>query len=330
MTSPAANEAPAARTWVLVLNYQGEEHIAQCLDSLRRQEIPAGGVRCVVIDNASDDGSLEIVRRDFPEFELIESGRNLGFAGGNNLGIREAMRAGAEYVALLNMDTRVHPRWLRELIEVAEDAPDAGLLGARIHSADGSRVEFDGRQFDPVTTSGGYADRPPGDDAERFQPAAYACGAAVLMRTRALAEVGLLDESFFTYHEDVELSLRCWLYGYRVLNVANAVVYHRLGGAGAGTRYRDFMGSRNLVLTLLKLYDGRAWQTHGATLLSHFLSSQEPDRFAAVCSALFHAPAALRHRRALRRRARISFSEALEKIAASRIESGAKPDPLLQ
>ncbi len=288
---------PGARSWVVILNYQGRDHLADCLESVRRQQQPAGGARVLVVDNGSDDGSTAVVPKRYPEFELVSSAVNLGYAGGNNLGIRRALEAGAEYVALLNMDTRVDPGWLRLLVEKADATPRAALLGARILSADGSMVEFDGDCFDPVTTSGGYADYPVSRRSRPTGPAAYACGAGMLMRASCLAEVGLLDETFFAYHEDVELSLRCWLHGYEVLNVAEAVVHHSVGGAGAGVPFRDFMGTRNLTLTLAKLYDAASWRSHGQALAGNLLRAEDRARAGAVLAALFDMPTALRRRR---------------------------------
>lgn len=297
------------RTWLIVLTYQGREHIGECLSSVGRQEEPPGGVKCLVIDNDSRDGTPELVRDAFPDLEVIRNPRNLGFAAGNNVGIRLAMAAGAEYVALLNMDTQVDPGWLTELVAAADSDPRAALIGARIHTADGRRVEFDGLQFDPVTTAGGYANRPPRPEAANAQRAAYACGAGVLLRLDVLASIGLLDESFFAYHEDVELSLRAQICGYSVLNVPTAVVYHLGGGAGIGSRFRGFMGLRNLTLTLVKLYDASSWNANGWALADLFLDGDSPERLEAFCSALFRFPEALEARRRLRRLSRRSYSE---------------------
>lgn len=309
MTEPRS-DPEGARTWLVVLNYQGGEHVAACLESVARQAEPPGGARLLVVDNASTDGSRERIERDFPGVELVAAERNLGYAGGNDLGIRRAMEAGAEYVALLNMDATVDPHWLVRLVEEADRHPDAALLGCRVYSADGREVEFDGASFDPVTTSGGYADREPGrEDDSGVREAAYACGAGLLMRAAALAEVGLFDETFFAYHEDVELSLRCRLAGWRVLNVADARIYHARGGSRAGERFRSFMGTRNMVLTWLKLLDAKAWRRHGDQLLGHLLDPGSPERAEAALGALLEAPAALARGRELRRAARIRYSE---------------------
>ena len=312
MRSPADAEGAAGRdprTWLIILSYEGRDQIGACLDSVRQQHEPDGGVRCLVADNASRDGTAGLVRDRYPDFDLVENPRNLGFSAGNNAGIRLAMATGAEYVALLNMDCRVDPGWLRELVAVADAHPEAALVGARIHTADGRLVEFDGRQFDPVTTAGGYANRPPRPEPERARSAAYACGAGVLMRLEALAKIGLFHESFFAYHEDVELSLRAQLCGYSVLNATGAVVHHRGGGAGMGPGFRGFMGLRNLSLTLAELYDGSSWRAHGPALADLFLAGDSPEPLQSLCSALFHFPEALRARRRLKRLARRSYSE---------------------
>jgi len=306
---PASPRPSPPRTWLIVLTYEGRDLIGPCLESVARQEEPSGGVRCLVVDNASQDGTAALVRETHPGIEVVENGRNLGFAAGNNVGIRLALAAGAEYVALLNMDARVDPGWLRELVMVADANPHAALVGARIHTADGRLVEFDGGQFDPITTAGGYAHRPPRPEPPEPQPAAYACGAAVLMRSSVLAEIGLLRESFFAYHEDVELSLRAQLCGHTVLHAPGAVVYHQSGGAGMGTGFRSFMGLRNLSLTLAELYDGPSWRANGPALADLFLGQEATWPLESLLTGLFEAPRALAQRRRLKALQQRSYSE---------------------
>lgn len=300
----------SARTRVVVLNYRGGDHIAACLASLQTMRSPPGGHECVVVDNASDDGSVEIVQDRFPNVEIVENEVNLGYVGGNNRGIRDALDTGADYVAVLNVDAQVEEGWLDALVRQADEAENAAILGSLILSEDGTEVEFDGRQFDPVTTSGGYADRPV-EDGEREAPpreVPYACGAAMLLRAEALREVGLFDPVFFAYHEDVDLAIRCWLSGWRVMLVPGSVVRHARGGAGAGVGFRDFMGGRNSVLTILKTFDGHSWERHAEALLGHFLMTDDELRRRAALTALHRAPEILRHRRHLMKRAERSYS----------------------
>ncbi len=305
-------------TWVQVLNYQGSNCLAACLDSLLEREDPLGRVRLVVVDNASTDGSREMLARLYPQVEVVQSTWNRGYAAGNNLGLRQALEARADYAFLLNMDARVAPSCLRRLVDVAQQRPEAALLGATLYTADGERVEFDGRQFDPVLTAGGYADTPRRPGAEsRVNRAAYACGAAMLIRLDVSRQVGLFSETFFAYHEDVELSLRARLFGHEVLTVSDAVVYHARGGAGAGERFRDFMGTRNMLLTLLEVYDRASWISNAEALFDHFLGRHsDAMRSAALLAALSAAPSVLRQRRRIRAVGRKSYRQVVAALAA--------------
>jgi len=301
-------------TWVQVLNYNGLHCVGKCLESLEAAHPPPGEVRLVVVDNGSEDGSLELLHKDFPEIEIIQSDRNLGFAGGNNLGLRKALAERADYAILVNMDAQVAPDCLIRLVEVADDNPRAVLVGATICTEDGERIEFDGSQFDPVLTAGGYLDalrseQPPEKEAKT---AAYACGAGMLMRLETLREIGLFSETFFAYHEDVELALRTRLFGYEVLNVPDALVYHVRGGAGAGVEFRDFMGARNLLLTLMKLYDRSSWRRNHHALIDHFLGGTYPQRAQVLLASLSRAPTMFRQRRRLRDRADRTYSQILD------------------
>lgn len=249
----------------------------------------------VVVDNASTDASVEMLEEGYPWVELVRCPRNLGYAAGNNEGLRRELARETEFVALLNMDTRVDPEWLVQLVGAAEEHPDGALFGATLLSWDGKTLEFDGRQFDPVTTSGGYA-RSGAPESPRTRRAAYACGAGMLARTECLRRVGLFEERFFAYHEDVELSLRCWRHGHPVFNVGAAKIFHRGGGAGAGSRLRDFLGTRNMVLTWLLHYDESSWAENWGALLGNVLDADSPERVAAALASSFEAHRMLRRR----------------------------------
>jgi GT2 family glycosyltransferase len=136
------------------------------------------------------------------------------------------------------------------------------------------------------------------------------------MRLEAIQTIGMFSPYFFAYHEDVELALRCRLFGYEVLCAPSAMVFHSRGGAGAGNRFRDFMGTRNLVLTLLKIYDRETWRENSAALMGHFAAPADGQRFQAALAAFFDAPAALRDRRRLRRKALRRYSDILDDLAS--------------
>lgn len=304
------------RTQALVLNYRGGDFLIRCIESLKRAESPRGGFGILVIDNDSDDDSIAHLRSAFPDSEVLETGRNVGYAGGNNAGIRAALGAGTdtEYVAIVNMDLEVHPLWLRELVDAADQNRDAAILGSRVLTGDGRLVEFDGRQFDPVTTSGGYSYSPASSSETTAYEAPYACGAALLLRLGMLRETGLFDPSFFAYHEDVDLALRCWLRGFRVLQVPTSIVYHAGGGSGAGSTFRDFMGGRNSLLTVAKIFDRRAWKRYGEALTRHFFPDGDPERIRASLAAFHTLPRTLRYRRHLSSRTQTPYSRVMRSL----------------
>lgn len=235
---------------VLIVNWNGRHHLEACLPSVLRSRYPH--VRVQVIDNGSQDGSQAWMQEAYPQVGLYAAGHNLGFAAANNIGIRAAMAEGAAYVALLNNDTRVEPEWLDALVAAAEAHPDAAICQARQRTWDGSqeiRFHFIPQWGEAETEFTALA-RP---GAPR--PTAFASGCAMLLRCAALEQIGLLDARYFMYVEDVDLTLRAWIAGYAALDVAEAVVYHRLTSSPSTQPQRMFWGYRNQLTTLLKLYE---------------------------------------------------------------------------
>jgi GT2 family glycosyltransferase len=236
---------------VIVLNYNGRRYLDACLESLSAQELD-GGFEVLLVDNASADGSAAHVRRDYPSVRVIESPANLGFAGGNNLGIE---RARGEHLVLLNNDTRVRSGWLRALVEAAQRAPDVGAVTSKlvfmarpdtIQNA-GSLVLTDGSGGDRGT---GEPDRGQYDSREEVFAA---CGCATLLTRRMLDDVGLLDSTFFVYYEDTDLSWRMRLRGWRVVYEPAAVVEHvHAGTSGEWSPFFTFHVDRNRLFMILK------------------------------------------------------------------------------
>lgn len=241
---------------VVTLNYNGKEHLEACFESLRALDYPRDRYRIVCVDNASADGSPDFVRARFPDVRLIESGGNLGFAGGCNLGARESE---AEYIAFVNNDARVDPGWLRALVAAIHGDPETVCASAKILDWEGETVDFVGGHLN----FHGFA-RQPHWRAEVEEglydqpgPLLFACGGAMLIRRDVFLEVGGFDDDYFMFFEDVDLGWRLWLLGYRVVFVPEAVIYHRHhGSAGKLTSYRRyFLYERNALWTIIKNYD---------------------------------------------------------------------------
>jgi len=237
---------------VIVINWNGKHHLERCLSSVLQQTYP--NFEVVLVDNASTDGSVEFVRERFPGVRIIRNEENLGFAAGDNVAIRTTR---GDYVATLNNDTQVDPRWLEELVSAAEADPKVGMCASKmlfLHQPDiinstGISLDKAGIAWD---RRGGEPDQDTGiEPIEVFGP----CAGAALYRRRMLEEVGLFDQDFFAYLEDVDLAWRARLMGWRCLYVPTARVYHIHSATGLeGSPFKNHLLGRNKVWTIIKNY----------------------------------------------------------------------------
>lgn len=304
----------AVTVTVIVLNRDGRGFLETCLTSIQAQDVD-GGCRTVLVDNGSTDGSAGFVRDRFPEIEVIETGRNLGFAGGNNAGLR---RASTPFVLLLNNDTRMRPGCLQALLAAAETSPAVGAVQAKLVFQDrpgvlqstGTLLLSDGSAGDR-----GFGEPDDGRFAQREEVFA-ACGAASLYSREALAEVGLLDESFFLYYEDTDLSWRLRLAGWKVLYEPAAVVEHaHAGTTGADSALMRFHADRNRLLMVLKNAPwGFVWSSYrslGARAAGAGGETKGHPRERVLTSFLWHVPGALAGRARIRSRRRVPDQDVL-------------------
>ena len=212
------------RAAIVVLNFNGRRHLAGCFESLRALDYPADRLSAILVDNGSDDGSLEEMRSSHSWVRRVENGRNLGFSVGCNQGAEQAGEA--EVVVFLNNDMRVEPDWLRELVAplargecVATTAKLLSWDGKKMNSAGG------GMNFHGIGIQHGYMENPAaGHDVPRRT--LFACGGAMAMRREAFLDLGGFDPEFFAYYEDVDLGWRSWVLGHEVHYVPSAVCYH--------------------------------------------------------------------------------------------------------
>ncbi len=224
--------------FAVVLNWNGGDDTLAALASLE-------GVEAICVDNGSSDGSDRAVEERFPDVELIRTGTNLGFAGGNNAGIRRALERGADWVLLLNNDAVAEPGLAGALARAASARPDAGLLACKVLFADGRGVQYAGAR---VIAWLGYSGRARTSGATGDVDRAD--GAAMAVSRAAVERAGLLDEELFAYAEDVEWSLRIRAAGLAVVYVDDAVVRHKGsastgGGASTSNLYYD---TRNTIV----------------------------------------------------------------------------------
>ena len=233
---------------VVILNYNSQDDTLACLDALRAAH---GGERRVwVVDNASTDGSEEVIPFALRQNEVwLETGANLGYAGGNNAGIREAMAWGADYLLILNPDCRVRPDFLLPLVRGLEALPKAGMACPLVIDAESGRIQSLGGEVSLWT--GHCARRLYGLPAEQAGQARWSVvdfphGACVLIKREMLEDIGLLNEAYFLYYEDVELGLRAARESWQSLAIPQSRVLH---GDTTERGSRDpvvcFYGTRN-------------------------------------------------------------------------------------
>ena len=266
----------------VVLNWNGGEDTLNALASL-------DGIPTICVDNGSTDGSDLLVEERFPQVELLRTGANLGFAGGNNVGIRRALGRGADWVLLLNNDAAAEPGLMEALERAAAVRPDAGLLACTILSEDGKSVQFAGASFDARL---GYSGRVATQWPDRVRDIGRADGAALAVSRTAVERAGLLDESLFMYVEDVDWSLRVWSAGFAVVLVPDARVRHRGSGStgGSASTTNLYYDTRNTIVVSERhapLPRGLGALRRGVVVGAHLAqAATHPSRAAAVRAVL--------------------------------------------
>ena len=260
---------PLPSVTVLLVNHNGAHHLPPCLDSLAQLDYPRARVEVLVVDNASTDGSRELLRDDYPWVRLLALDENRGFAGGNNAG---AAASGSDCIALLNTDMRVERSWLRRLVAAYDPAAGYACVAGVILDWDGERLDFAEGAVDYYGMGAQLGFGRALEDVEipRDRDLLFACGGAMLIDRRVFLELGGFDETYFAYFEDVDLGWRLWLAGYRVRLADDARVLHRHHGATAGVplHQRRVLYERNALRTLVKnLDDLNLWPLLAAALL---------------------------------------------------------------
>lgn len=213
---------------VIILNYNGQQYLKELFDSLNKTAYPVQDWQIFFIDNASADQSLAWMKKYQPACRFIANQKNLGFAEGNNVGLKAALKENFEYLVLLNQDTAVEPDWLTELVKKAESDDKIGAAQSLILlynqpeliNTAGNMLHYLGFGW-----SGQFKFQ-----ISKFKVGdqiGYASGAAVLYRANVLRQVGLLDEKFFMYHEDLDLSWRIQLAGYKIVLATQSIIYHK-------------------------------------------------------------------------------------------------------
>lgn len=217
---------------IIIVNWNGIDHLPVCLDSLKRQTFQ--DFETVLVDNGSHDGSVALVRQNYPWVTLIELSENTGFSGGNNEGLK---RSTGKYIVVMNNDTEAEADWLENLVKAADANTSAGQVGCRICSMhDHDMIDSLGHGICPDgMTRGRFRLQRWSQVKNEFQQVNemfFGTACVSLYRKAALDEVGFFDDDMFAFAEDSDLGLRLRWAGWKAVIATDAVVYHKYSATG--------------------------------------------------------------------------------------------------
>jgi hypothetical protein len=284
------------KVFVIILNWNRFNDTLACLESVQVLNTQGFDLKVLIVDNASTDDSLKRLK-EIKNVEIISNSTNLGFAGGNNVGIRYALKKGADYVVVLNNDTILEKDSLNHLVKTASDNPKTGALSPKIYfekgyefqknkykAADkGKVIWYAGGLIDwkNVYGSGRGVDEVDKGTFNQIADTDFATGTCMLFPRVALEKIGMFDEKYFMYYEDTDLSQRLKKGGFEVMYVPDAHIWHKVAqSSGIGSELNDYFITRNRMLFGLKyaplrtklalikeslklLLSGRKWQKTG-------------------------------------------------------------------
>jgi len=242
---------PAAMplVYIVMLNWNDASNSLACLESIARLEY--SNIRVVVVDNGSSDGSDGEIRRRFPHLHLIVNVRNLGFAGGVNVGLEYAFRQGAKYLLLVNNDTLLDPHMLSEMVKEAESHPKAGLFTPKIYYFDDPSLIWSAGarwvRFPPRAVMIGLRQR---DHAKYdvLRRVDFATGCVLMINRKIIEEVGYFDTTYFPiYHEDYDYCARVNEAGWEIWYVPAAKVWHKDAQSQRGSGTKSYNMGMNIV-----------------------------------------------------------------------------------
>ena len=239
--------------YIIVLNWNGKDDTLECLKSL--EKINYSNYRIIVVDNGSEDDSVSEIRRRFSNVKIIENKKNLGFSGGNNVGIKYAIDNGAHYVLLINNDTTVEKDFLNELVEIGESDEKIGVLGSKIYFySEPNRIWFAGGKVSWLKNKGTHIglDQIDSGQYDKIKEMDYLTGCCLLIKREVIEKIGVLSEDYFLYYEDTDFSLRAKNANYKIVYVPKSKIYHKISrSTKPGSSNYVYYHSRN-GLTMAK------------------------------------------------------------------------------
>ena len=279
---------------IIIVSWNAKAYLKECLESLMEQA-PADAWEVIVVDNNSADGSPEMAAREFPRTKVIRTGANLGFARGNNIGVRASS---GRYLCFINSDVHVMPGCVEKLVAFMEEHPSVGMAGPQILNKDRT-VQPSCRTFPTLLGSVGQAFA-----LDAILPARiasdgfFSCDARIpyhevevlsgcfwIVRRAALDEVGLLDETFFMYSEDIDWCKRFWKHGWKIAHCTQAQAIHYGAASSSNAPIRFFLEMQKARLLYWRKHYGRAGSVAGSAVMLMHQLLRIPPRILMFCLA---------------------------------------------
>ena len=241
---------------VVMINYNGSSDTIECVNSLSKATYQ--NLQIIVVDNASTDNSLAILRDQlqYDNLTIIASKENNGFSAGNNIGIRQAQQFGSDFVLILNNDTIVEPGFIEPLLAGFDNDDAVGCVISKIlYESEPEKVWYAGGTYNPWFCRADHVDFNQSDTKESvLKPVDFASGCCMLLSDEAIEKAGLMDEDYFLYVEDTEYSLRLKKTGFKLMYASDSVIYHKVSASTqAGSDLSQYYTIRN-TLYLGKMY----------------------------------------------------------------------------
>ncbi|NJD54594.1 MAG: glycosyltransferase family 2 protein [Candidatus Methanoperedens sp.] len=241
---------------IIIINWNGKQDTIECLTSLKK--IDYSNFEIIIVDNASTDGSIECFRETFPEVTLIGNLQNLGFSGGFNVGIQKAIERAADYVLCLNNDTILDRGFLKELVIVGEQNNDIGGLGPKEYDySNPKKIIYAGGKIGLIRSKNYRCGEIDTGQCEKYIKTEMLCGAAIMLKTKALLNIGLFDSDYFFGSEDKDIAIRLMRSGYNIMYVPSAKFWHKRRGSTSGKigPLNVYFYLRNYLLLVRKNYE---------------------------------------------------------------------------
>lgn len=241
---------------IIIVNFNGLKWLKGCFQSLKKQTYE--NYQIIFVDNASKDGSVDFVRKNYPKIKIVQNEDNFGFAEGNNIGYKFSS---GKYILLLNNDTDVEKDYLENFLKVFKEKPKAGIVQSKILLMKDKNIIDSCGSFWTDTTFMYYVGNGKNQDIEIYNKTRKVFsvkGASMLIKREVIEKIGLFDDDFWNYYEETDFCHRAWLAGYESWYWPYAVCYHALGGTSLTlpNNYIQYHNFKNKLMSFLKNYSG--------------------------------------------------------------------------